>query len=131
MPAEATPYWIDKDEPNLAAVVGLAHGDGSVLILGFDWFDSDGAGWETVLATAVTQPQAAVTDASVDAGDDAVFVISIDSSFAQPVAIGYQTVDGTATAGLDYTATSGTVVIPAGSTSAEVVVATSHVGCGR
>ena len=51
------------------------------------------------------------------------FTISLDAAAAVPVQVDYATSDNTATAGSDYTAKSGTAVIPAGSTSTTVNVA--------
>src|SRR5262249_22049080 len=39
-----------------------------------------------------------------------------------PVTVGYTTADGTAQAGIDYTAETGTVLIPAGATSATIAI---------
>ncbi len=54
----------------------------------------------------------------------ATFTISLPAAQSEPVTIGYETVDGTATAAAnDYTAVpSGSVVIPAGETSAQIQV---------
>ena len=49
-------------------------------------------------------------------------VISLSAPAAQPVSVHYRTQDGTATAGADYVATSGTVVIPPGETAATVAL---------
>jgi hypothetical protein len=51
------------------------------------------------------------------------FTISLDSAAGVPVHVDYATSDNTATAGEDYTATSGTATITAGSTSTTVDVA--------
>jgi choice-of-anchor B domain-containing protein len=45
----------------------------------------------------------------------AVFTVALNAPAAVPVTVDYQTSDGTATAGLDYIATSGTLTIPVGS----------------
>ena len=45
----------------------------------------------------------------------AVFVVRLSAVSAQDVSVDYTTVDGTATAGVDYTETTGTLTIPAGS----------------
>jgi hypothetical protein len=51
------------------------------------------------------------------------FTISLDAAAAVDTSVDYATSDNTATAGADYTAKSGTAVIPAGSTSTTVNVA--------
>jgi uncharacterized repeat protein (TIGR01451 family) len=76
------------------------------------------------------QPQGAATltvdDVSVYEGSsgqrDAVFLLSLSCPLASDLRVGYSTADGTATAGSDYLATSGTVVLPALSQSGEVHV---------
>ena len=51
-----------------------------------------------------------------------VFTVSLSEPAAQDVFVNYTTVDGTATAGADYGAVSGTLTIPAGSTTATITV---------
>ena len=71
-------------------------------------------------------PQVSVADASVTEGDEgtlkAVFVVSLSGPSGLGVTLSYATADGTARAGLDYQAASGTVTIPAGATSATIEV---------
>jgi chitinase len=50
------------------------------------------------------------------------FVVSLTQASASDVAVDYATTDGSATAGSDYTAASGTIVLSAGETSATVDV---------
>ena len=58
-----------------------------------------------------------------DLGTAAVFaVISLSAPAAQPVSVHYRTQDATATAGADYVATSGAVVIPPGETTTTVAL---------
>jgi uncharacterized repeat protein (TIGR01451 family) len=52
----------------------------------------------------------------------AAFKITLSKSFNQPIAVSYQTVDGTTTAGADYQAASGTVTFAAGTTTQTVNV---------
>ncbi|MFM7319353.1 MAG: Calx-beta domain-containing protein, partial [bacterium] len=53
---------------------------------------------------------------------DAVFPVTISSPCEADISFNYVTLDGTATAGSDYIATSGMIVIPAGQTSAQIRV---------
>lgn len=55
---------------------------------------------------------------------EAVFRVSVLSSVAsgKPITVNYTTANGTAAAGSDYTATTGTVTIPAGSMSADFTI---------
>src|SRR5262249_51694283 len=52
----------------------------------------------------------------------ATFTVSLSTVSGQVVTVDYTTVDGTATAGSDYTATSGTLTIPAGALSGTITV---------
>ena len=52
----------------------------------------------------------------------AIFTVSLTSASSSDVSVHYATADGTATAGSDYTAKSGTLTIPAGSTSGIIQV---------
>ena len=68
---------------------------------------------------------ASVTDATATVGASAttaVFTVALASATGVPVWIHYATSDGTARAGLDYTATSGTLYIAPGETSATISV---------
>ena len=56
-------------------------------------------------------------------GTPLVFTVRLSEPSGREVSVAYSTADGTATAGDDYTATSGTLTIPAGQLSATVNVA--------
>ena len=76
-------------------------------------------------------PAFSVSDASVVEGSGRGttvlrFVVSLTAAVDGPVSVDYATSDGTAHAGSDYTATSGTLVIPAGSLSAVIDVPISR-----
>jgi len=81
------------------------------------------------LATIVdddSPPFVSVADVEVLEGDgpgaEAVFTIALSAPSGLGVQVGYATADGTAEAGSDYQATSGTVLIPAGLVAALVRV---------
>lgn len=67
-----------------------------------------------------------INDVVVQEGDsgttNAVFHVTLSSLTSKDVVLKYTTADGTATAGSDYFARSGTLIIPAGSTSADIIV---------
>jgi hypothetical protein len=73
-------------------------------------------------------PQLSVSDTSVTEGQPwsppslAVFTVSLSAPSGQAVSVGYATQQGTATVNEDFVYTSGTLSIPAGSTSATVSV---------
>ncbi|WP_304622082.1 cellulase family glycosylhydrolase [Roseomonas cutis] len=73
-----------------------------------------------------TLPALSVADTSVteaDAGSSAMtFTVTLSKASATPVTVNWTTADGTATAGSDYTAASGTLTFAAGQTSATVQV---------
>ncbi len=75
------------------------------------------------------QPQLAVGNASVIESDaNAIFTVTVLNQAGSPtvsqaeIGFNFATVDQTATAESDYTTTSGTVVIPAGTTTVDVIV---------
>jgi Calx-beta domain len=74
-------------------------------------------------------PTVSVADASVVEGDTGTTVLSLPVTLSGPsgreVDVDYATSDGTATAGSDYTAASGTIVFAAGETSKQIDVAVS------
>ncbi|MDX1744367.1 MAG: Calx-beta domain-containing protein [Halobacteriales archaeon] len=63
-------------------------------------------------------PTLSIDDVTVSEGDaaslDAVFTVTLSAASERTVTVDYETVDGTATAGSEYTATSGTLTFPAG-----------------
>jgi hypothetical protein len=75
----------------------------------------------TVTFTAV--PKISVGDLTVsNTSGTATFVVSLDTSSASSITVNYATADSTATAGVDYTSTSGTLTFAPGETSKNVVV---------
>jgi hypothetical protein len=94
-------------------VLGRAIGIGTILP------DPEGAG--------VATNQLFLGDATVVAPDPgststAYFVVTLLAPLPADVTMAYLTLDGTATAGVDYIATSGTATIAAGSTSVRIPV---------
>ena len=71
-----------------------------------------------------TAPDLEIQDAEVTEGGIAAFTVTLSSSSEVPVTVSYETVDGTATAGADYTTTSGTLSFTPGQTTKRVEVQT-------
>lgn len=72
-----------------------------------------------------TAPTFAIGNASVSEGNSGAtltFPVTLSREFTLPTTVHYATSNGTAKAGTDYRATSGTVTVPAGSTSTTVTV---------
>ncbi len=71
-------------------------------------------------------PSVSVADIAVTEGDagtsQVFFTVSLSQPTIAPVAVSYQTVDGTAQHGNDFDRVSGTLVIPAGATSGRIFV---------
>ena len=63
-----------------------------------------------------------VTIYEILTGAEAKFVVTLSCPVAQSLSVAYATADGTATAGSDYVATSGTLSFPAGSVAATISV---------
>jgi hypothetical protein len=68
----------------------------------------------------------AISDASIAEGDSGSvmmdFTVTRSGDLTAPVTVGYTTADGTAQAGVDYTAETGAVTIPAGATSSIIAI---------
>ncbi|MCY3933377.1 MAG: hypothetical protein OXH70_16845 [Acidobacteria bacterium] len=77
-----------------------------------------------VPATTEAEPELSVGDVSVTEGSMADFAVTLAPSGESTVTVDYTTVDGTAAAGADYTATSGTLTFAAGETSKTISVQT-------
>ncbi len=71
-------------------------------------------------------PAASIADASITEGNtgtsNLVFTVTLSQPSTKIITVDYATADGTAVAGSDYTATSGTLTFPAGTTTQTVVV---------
>ena len=87
---------------------------------------ADGRALSNTLTTTVKGPVAlTVADVQVEEGPDAVlaFEVTLSRAASGTVTVDYATSDGSAAAGADYTATSGTLTFAAGETSRTVNVA--------
>ena len=78
----------------------------------------------TVTATVQGPPGLSVADAEVDedAGAPIQFAVTLDRAPRYPVSVDWATEDGTATAGEDYTAASGTLAFAVGETDKTITV---------
>ena len=86
---------------------------------------SDGRGLERAVSATVAGPVGiAVADARVheNTGEALAFAVTLSRAASGTVTVDYATANGTATAGADYTATSGTLRFAAGETSKMVSV---------
>lgn len=76
--------------------------------------------------TPPAKPQLSIADTSVTEGDvgasNAVFNVTLNRAGTETVTVSYATADGTATAGTDYQATSGTLTFAAGNRSQQITV---------
>ncbi|HWC32128.1 MAG TPA: Calx-beta domain-containing protein, partial [Actinomycetota bacterium] len=88
---------------------------------------ADGRGDGTIVDDDDPTPSVSIGDVTVTEGNSgttsAVFTVSLSGASGTDVTIPYSTADGTATAGSDYTAASGTLTIPAGQTSRTLAIA--------
>ena len=83
---------------------------------------SDGQGIGTILDNDL-EPTLSINDVTMsEDGGGANFTVSLSSPSSFPVTVNYSTADGTATAGSDYTAASGTLTFPAGETDETISV---------
>lgn len=89
---------------------------------------------QTIGSGAVVLPTLSVADASVteSLGQSKTenFIVSLSAPSTTPVTVAYKTVDGTAQAGTNYTATSGTLTFAPGVTSQTIAVPTNASGTG-
>ena len=85
----------------------------------------DGRALSTTIATTVRGPvTVSVADARAEEGTDETldFAVTLSRAASGTVAVAYATADGTATAGADYTRTSGTLTFAPGETGKTVAV---------
>ena len=83
------------------------------------------AGTRREVAGPQPVPELSVADASVREGAGAMlnFAVTLGAAASGPVSVDYATADGTAMAGEDYTAASGTLAFAVGETRKEIMVA--------
>ena len=78
------------------------------------------------VSTPPTTPSLSIADTTVAEGNsgtsNATFTVTLSKPSTTPVTVGYATSNGTATAGADYTATTGTLTFAAGVTSQTITV---------
>ena len=111
--------WTITVEPDSHAALTVTLPAGSVET-------ADGRGLESAVTATVAGPVGiAVADARVDEGVGAVlaFAVTLERAASGTVTVDYATSDGSAQAGVDYTAASGTLTFQAGETSKTIEVA--------
>jgi hypothetical protein len=81
---------------------------------------------QAVGTTVDDEPHISISDVAKKEGNTGTtlfaFTVSLSAVYDAPVTVGFATADGTATAGSDYRATSGTLTIPAGQTMGTITV---------
>lgn len=86
----------------------------------------DGQGVVTIVNDDAVLPTLSINDTSVAEGNsgtrNAVFTVTLSAAATSPVSVSFATANGTATAGSDYLATSGSVTIPTGARTAVINV---------
>ena len=124
------PYslWGDVNRGSGSALHGAALAAGSYTLTATAYSkrraEGDVLGTLTVSFDIISAPALSVADASAEEGTDATldFEVTLDREAAHTVTVAYATANGTATAGSDYTATSGTLTFAAGDTEKTVSV---------
>ena len=106
-------------EPNETFLVNLSDPSGATIL------DAQGVGTITNDDTAAL-PTLSISDVSVTEGNfgtkTATFVVTLSAAASGTVTVGYSTANGTATAGSDYVAKSGTLTFTAGQTTKTIAV---------
>lgn len=78
--------------------------------------------WTTVNTAKVNRVQPVQSPISGSVAPTATFTVTLSAASSGAVSVSYATADGTAHAGTDYTAASGTLTIPAGQTTATLPI---------
>jgi hypothetical protein len=106
------------DEPDETFAVILSNPSANAIL-------GDAVGEATIVDDDLP-PALSVADLTVAEGDsgtaDALFTVSLSAVSGLDVAVSFATANGTAVAGADYTASTGTLTLPAGATSTAVPV---------
>ncbi len=116
-------------EGNEAFTVRLTNAAGATIA------DGSATGTLTNDDPTATLPTLSVADVSMREGNagtaELMFIVTLDKAATGPVTVKYATADGTATAGSDYTALTGTLTFAAGETSKHVHVVVKRRRRGR
>src|SRR5438445_2217153 len=106
-----------KFEPNETFQVNLSAASNASIA------DNQGIG---TIANDDSQPTISINDVTVTEGDalttDAVFTVSLSNPSSQTITVNYATANGTATAGSDYVAESGTLTFAPGQTTRTIAI---------
>ena len=114
-------YGLSVDSAERDALEKLLTGDGATL----NCVDTtDATTVSNVTAAMVSEPSLSVADARVkeEVGATLAFRVTLGHAAGQTVTVNYASADGTATAGVDYTPTSGTLTFVRGETAKTVSV---------
>ena len=107
-------------EPNETFVVNLTAPSGATLA------DAQGQGTITNDDTVVTLPTLSINDVTVTEGNSgtttATFTVTLSAASASTVTVSFATANGTATAGSDYVAQTGTLSFTAGQTTKTISI---------
>ena len=106
---ETEAFTVTLSNPTGGATLDDATGTGTIT-------DDDGVGGTT--------PELSIGDAVVEEGGTAEFKVSLSPSSTETVTVEFQTADGTAEAGSDYTASTGTLTFTAGQATQTISVST-------
>ena len=110
----------DLDEPNETFTVRLNNAIGATL--------EDGSATGTIVdddvSVSVPPPTLSIVDATVVEGETARFAVRLSPASEQTVTVSYRTVGGTAAAGQDFDAASGTLTFAPGNTRQSIAVPT-------
>jgi hypothetical protein len=104
---------------------GIVCGDSEVTLTGLTFGGIPIIGSDFIKTKNDIESSISISDAppvSEGLGNFATFTVTISNPSAVPVTVNYQTADGTATAGSDYTATSGTLTFAPGETTKAINV---------
>jgi hypothetical protein len=71
---------------------------------------------------ATPAPQISISDESENEGDDLVFTVSLSGTSVNTITVDYDTAPGTASSGVDYTTTGGTLTFNPGETGATLTI---------
>ena len=126
------------DGTGVTLELSRALGAGETAVVGYTWPRSGQGLWDTagnqldsfsgveVRGAEAEEPVLSVADAGAGEGGTLAFAVTLDEAAAGEVTVDYATADGTAAAGDDYTAASGTLAFAAGETAKTVSVALLH-----
>lgn len=123
---EDAAIWSEGGAKSLPGGAGVAINDARQVIVDLFSGTVGFPSWRSFLLTPKDEPAMSIGDVTIAEGNkgtaNAVFTVTLSAASNESVTVNYAAANGTATAGSDYTATSGTLTFAPGETNKSIAI---------